>query len=127
MIGLCCVLPAIHCYLYGRTWLAVFLLFFLATAGFQMVPVRWMVLPPAGITKSYDWVLLFIAAVAFVRPRIIAALFAWKHFRILVIYCMFLVVLLLYSIFEKGIEVSVAIRVFRNFIFFISQQNTQFT
>jgi len=120
MIGLCCVLPAIHCYLYGRTWLAVFLLFFLATAGFQMVPVRWMVLPPAGITKSYDWVLLFIAAVAFVRPRIIAALFAWKHFRILVIYCMFLVVLLLYSIFEKGIEVSVAIRVFRNFIFFIS-------
>lgn len=120
MIGLCCLLPAIYCYFYRRAWLAVFLLFFLATAGFQMIPVRWMVLPPLGITKSYDWVLLFTATVAFFKPHIFAGLFAWKHFRILVLYCIFLVLLLLYSIFEKEIEVRVAIRVFRNFIFFIS-------
>jgi hypothetical protein len=120
MIGLCCLLPAIYYYLSGRAWLAVFPLFFLATAGFQMVPVQWMVLPPLGVTKAYDWVLLFTGAIIFIRPRVFAGFFVWKHFRVLAVYCLFLVVLLLYSIFVKEIEVSVAVRVFRNFIFFIS-------
>lgn len=120
MIGLCCLLPAIYYYLSGRAWLAVFLLFFLATAGFQMVPVQWMVLPPLGVTKAYDWVLLFTGAIIFIRPQVFAGFFVWKHFRVLAVYCLFLVVLLLYSIFVKEIEVSVAVRVFRNFIFFIS-------
>ena len=120
MIGLCCLLPAIYFYLSGRAWLAVFILFFLATAGFQIVPVKWMVMPPLGITKAYDWVLLFTGAIVVIRPRVFAAFFVWKHFRVLAVYCLFLVVLLLYSIFVKEIEVSVVIRVFRNFIFFIS-------
>jgi len=120
MIGLCCLLPAIYYYLSGRAWLAVFLLLFLTTAGFQMVPVQWMVMPSLGITKAYDWVLLFTGAIVVIRPQVFAGLFVWKHFRILAVYCLFLVVLLLYSIFVKEIEVSVVIRVFRNFIFFIS-------
>jgi hypothetical protein len=117
---LCCLLPAIYCYLKGRAWLALFLLFFLATAGFQIVPVQWMVMPSLGITKSYDWVLLFTGAIVLIWPRVFAAFFVWKHFRVLAVYCLFLVVLLLYSIFVKEIELSVVTRVFRNFIFFIS-------
>jgi hypothetical protein len=120
MIGLCCLLPAVYYYLKGRAWLPVCVLLFLATAGFQMVPVEWMVMPPLGITKAYDWVLLFTGIVVMIRPRIFAGLFLWRHFRILAVYCLFLVVLLLYSIYIKEIEGSVAIRVFRNFIFFIS-------
>ncbi|HTI92582.1 MAG TPA: hypothetical protein VL727_18430 [Puia sp.] len=117
---MCCLLPAIYCYVTGRAWLAVFLLFFLTTAGFQMIPVQWMVMPPLGITKAYDWGLLFTVAIVFIRPKLFAAYFVWNHFRILAVYCLFLVVLLLYSIFVKEIELSVTIRVFRNFIFFIS-------
>lgn len=95
-------------------------MFFLATAGFQIIPVQWMAMPPLGVRKAYDWVLLFTGIIVLIKPQILAGLFAWKHFRILVLYCSFLVVLLLYSIFVKEIEVSVALRVFRNFIFFIS-------
>lgn len=120
MIGLCCVLPAIYYYLTGRAWLAVCLLLFLATAGFQIVPVEWMVMPPLGVTKAYDWVLLFTVAIIFIRPQVFAGLFIWKHFRVLAVYFLFLVVLLLYSIFWKEIEVSVAVRVFRNLVFFIT-------
>lgn len=120
MIGLCCMLPAIYYYLSGKRWLAVFLLFFIMTAGFQMVPVRLMVMPPLGITKAYDWVLLFIGAIVLIRPQIFAGFSIWKNFRLLAIYCLFLLLLLVYSIFVKEIEVPVTMRVFRNFIFFIS-------
>ena len=120
MIGLCCLLPAIYLYLSGRAWLAVVLLFFLMTTGFQLIPVQWMVMPSMGVTKSYDWALLFTGAIIFMKPRIFAWFFVWKRFRILAVYCLFLLVLLIYSIFIKEIEVSVAVRVFRNFAFFIT-------
>jgi hypothetical protein len=120
MIGLFCCLAAIYCYFSGRTGLAVFVLLLLATAGFQMIPVQWMVMKPLGVTKSYDWVLLFTGAILVIRPRVFAAVFVWKHFKVLALYCLFLVVLLGYSIFVKEIEVSVALRVFRNFLFFIT-------
>jgi hypothetical protein len=120
MIGLCCLLPAIYYYLSGRAWLAVFLLFFIMTAGFQMVHVHWMVMPPLGITKAYDWVFLFIGAILLIRPQVLAGFPLWKNFPLLVIYFLFLLLLLVYSIFIKEIEVPVTMRVFRNFIFFIS-------
>lgn len=120
MLGFCCLLPAIYYYLNGKTWLAVYLLFFLMTAGFQMIPVRLMTMPSMGISKVYDWVLLFAAAIFFIRPQIFAALQVWKHVKLLIIYGSFLIVALVYSIFVADIEVPVAVRVFRNFIFFIS-------
>lgn len=120
MIGLCCLLPAIYHYLSGKTWLSVFLLFFLMTSGFQMIPVHWMTLPPMGVSKAYDWVLLFTGAVLLLRPHIFFGFSLWKNFWLLGIYMLFLVVALWYSIFVREIEVSVTIRVFRNFIFFIS-------
>jgi hypothetical protein len=120
MIGLCCLLPAIYHYLSGKTWLAVFLLFFLMTAGFQMIPVNWMVIPGLGITKSYDWVLLFTGAVLLLRPQVFFRFSLWKNFRLMVIYFLFLLLALVYSIFVKEIEVSVTMRVFRNFAFFIT-------
>jgi hypothetical protein len=120
MIGLCCLLPAIYYYLTGKAWLAVFILFFLMTAGFQMIPVRLMTMPSMGVSKVYDWVLLFAGAIFLIRPQIFAKLYVWRHFKLLAIYGSFLLVALIYSIFVTEIEVPVAIRVFRNFIFFIS-------
>ena len=90
MIGLCCLLPAIYYYLSGKTWLAVFLLFFLMTAGFQMLPLHWMVMPSLGITKSYDWILLFTGAILLLKPQIFAAFLYIKisgYWRFMVYSC----------------------------------------
>jgi hypothetical protein len=120
MIGLCCLLPAIYFYLRGKAWLAVFILFFLMTAGFQMMPFNWMVLPPAGISKAYDWVLLFTGAILLLRPQVFTGFSLRRNFSLLGIYFSFLLLALVYSLFVREIEVSVVMRVFRNFIFFIS-------
>jgi hypothetical protein len=120
MLGFCCLLPAVYYYLTGKAWLAVFLLFFLMTAGFQMIPVRLMVMPSMGVSKVYDWVLLFTGAIFLFKPQLFANLQVWKHVKWLVIYGIFLLVALIYSIFVVEIEVPVAVRVFRNFVFFIS-------
>lgn len=119
MIGLSCLVLALYWYIGPKRYLSVFLLFFLATAGFQMVPVNLITLPRMGISKAYDWVLLFAAIVFFFQPKILAVSPIWKHFKILIVFGLILVILFCYSIFIRDIEVEVSVRVFRNFIIFI--------
>lgn len=119
MLGLCCLLLALWFYLGSRRYLSVFLLFFLATTGFQMVPVNLMILPKLGISKAYDWVLLFTAIIFFLQPKILLVSPVWKHFKMLIVYGLVLVVLFCYSVFILDIELAVSVRVFRNFIIFI--------
>lgn len=119
MIGLFCLLLALYFYIGPKRYLSVFLLFFLATAGFQMVPVNLIILPKMGISKAYDWVLLFTAIVFFFQPKMLVTSPVWKHFKMLIVYGLVLVVLFCYSIFIRDIEVAVSVRVFRNFIIFI--------
>ena len=102
-----------------RRYLSIWLLFFLATAGFQMIPVNWIVLPKAGVSKAYDWVLVFTAIAFFFQPKYFLQSPVWKYFRPYVIFGLLLLVLFVYSIFFRDIEFSVTVRVFRNFIIFI--------
>ncbi len=69
MIGLLCLVLALYFFAGPRRYLSIWLLFFLATAGFQMIPVNWIVLPKAGVSKAYDWVLVFTAIAFFFQPK----------------------------------------------------------
>lgn len=119
MIGFLCLVLALYYYPGKRRFFSIWLLFFLATAGFQLVPVNWMVFPKIGITKPYDWVLVFTAIALFFQPKLFLESPVWKHFKLFMLFGLLLVVLLCYSIFIRDIEVSVTLRVFRNFIVFI--------
>lgn len=120
MLGAFVFLLCIFYYFSSRRYLAVFLVFFLVTAGFQLVPLNYMVLPSAGIKKSYDWVLLFQGALFLLVPQYFFPAAVWKKFRILIVYGGLLVLLLAYSILMMQVESSVSIRVFRSLIFFIT-------
>lgn len=119
MIGLLCLVLALYFFAGPRRYLSIWLLFFLATAGFQMIPVNWIVLPKAGVSKAYDWVLVFTAIAFFFQPRYFLQSPVWRHFRPYIVFGLLLVVLLCYSIFIRDIEIGVTVRVFRNFIIFI--------
>jgi hypothetical protein len=120
MIGCVCILLAIYYYWTNRRDKAAFLLFFVLTAGFQLLPLSLMTLPAMGVSKCYDWAFAFVGCILLVKPKVFFQLAVWKNNWALSIYLAFLVILLYYSIFVKEIEVSVAVRVFRNFMFFIS-------
>jgi hypothetical protein len=118
MLGAFVFLLCIFLYLSPHRYIAVFLLFVLVTASFQLVPLQYMVLPAAGIKKTFDWVLLFQGFILLVLPQYFLNKDVWNKFRILILYSIVLLVLLVYSIFFRQIEISVSIRVFRGLIFF---------
>lgn len=119
MIGLLCLLLALIYYPGRKRFFSIWLLFFLATAGFQLVPVKWITFTPVGISKPYDWILVFTAAVLFFKPKQFLESPVWKYFQLFMLFGLWLIILLCYSIFIREIEVSVTVRVFRNFIIFI--------
>jgi len=120
MLGAFFLLLAIYFYFSPQRYISVFLLFVLATACFQLPPLRYMIIPAMGISKTYDWVLLFTGVVALLRPQVFLNLPAWKSFKILTLYGAVLIALLFYSIYIQNVEVSVSIRVFRSLIYFIT-------
>jgi hypothetical protein len=120
MLGAIFILASIYFYFSLQRYLSVILLFALLTGCFQLVPIKFMVYPGIGITKTYDWVLLFTATIALIRPQLFWDVKVWRNFRALMLYGLFLIVILLYSIYLRDIEVTVSIRVFRSFIYFIT-------
>jgi hypothetical protein len=120
MLGLLFFLLAIYFYFSPQRYISVLLLFALVTAGFQLVPLSLMVLPSIGITKSYDWVLLFTGAVILLKPKLFIDTRVWASFKMVLLYGTVLIFLLLYSIYIREVEVSVSIRVFRGLIYFVT-------
>jgi hypothetical protein len=120
MIGIALVILTGYFFLQPKTrYISIFLLFVLATAGFQLIPVDWLVLPPVGISKPYDWVLIFCGVALLFFPKIFLQSRLLNEYKNLKIFSVALVLLLVYSICFRGVEVSISIRVFRDFIFFI--------
>jgi hypothetical protein len=119
MIGLLFFLIAVYFYPGERRYLSIFILFLLATAGFQMIPLKLAVLPQLGIAKPYDWAYLFIGFLVLIKPGILLNSPVWKKFRVVVVYGVVLILLFIYSYFFSDIELSVSIRVLRNFFIFI--------
>jgi hypothetical protein len=118
MIGL--VLTALALFFFfneGRRHLSIFFLFAVLTAGFQLVPVELMLLP--GITKSYDWLLVFFMVLCIVKPDFLLSVKKWKEFKHIRWLLFVMLFLFFYSTLYEGIETPVAVRVFRNFIFII--------
>ncbi|NEM97749.1 hypothetical protein [Pontibacter burrus] len=120
MIGFGIMLLAVYLYWESsKRYLSVFLVFFIVTGGFQLVPTDLMVLSTIGITKTYDWALVYLILLLVVEPRIILNLTIWKDRNGIALYSGVLLFLLLYNLLFVGVEVQVAIRVFRNYIFFL--------
>src|SRR5687768_8572251 len=120
MIGIVLFLVALVLFFNaGRRYLSMFILFTIATAGFQLLSVELFVMPPIGITKPYDWLLVFCAAILLLSPNVFIQNSAWGSYRNIILFAAVLIFLLLYSIFYRGVEVLISVRVFRNFIFFL--------
>lgn len=121
MIGLVLFLLAAYFYLSDeKRYLAIFLLFTIASAGFQLLPVNWVILPAFGISKPYDWLLVFCGLIFLFFPKVFVQNGAWHNYKNITLFIVVLIALLCYSIFYIGVEVSIGIRVFRNFIFFLT-------
>jgi hypothetical protein len=120
MFGAFLFLLATYLYFSPRRYFSIFILLALATGGFQFVPLPLMTLSAAGVTKTYDWLLLFTGLILLLRPQTFLDLAVWKSFKVLVLYGILLLGLLFYSIFIREVEVSVSVRVFRNLIYFVT-------
>lgn len=120
MIGMILFIFAAYYYLSDeKRYISIFILLTIATAGFQLIPVSWMILPSVGITKSYDWLLVFCAIIVLFLPKLFFGNGVWKSYQNIIVFALVLLALLCYSIFYVQVEVSISVRVFRNFIFFI--------
>src|SRR5882724_1562941 len=118
MIGLILFILAGYFYLNNeRRYVSIFLLFTVASAGFQIIPVEWIIMPGFGVTKPYDWVLIFCGMMFLFFPGLFLKHPLWSTYNNLKYYGIVLLLLLVYSIYLRGVEVSISIRVFRNFIF----------
>lgn len=118
MLGALGFLLAIILFFGQYRYISIFIVFVLVTAGFQMIPLKYMTLSELGITKSYDWVLLFEGTVLILKPDLLFNFSIWKENKSLLLYGLILLLLLINSIFLLGIEPSVSIRVFRGLLFF---------
>jgi hypothetical protein len=78
-----------------------------------------MTLPEAGLTKSYDWLIPFLIFVLLVEPSAFFNRKLWKAFRYINLFFVLLVVLIFYSVYVQKVELSVSLRVFRNYSFVI--------
>lgn len=120
MIGITLFILALFCYLNSSNrYFCIFLLLAIATAGFQMIPVELVIMPPIGITKPYDWLLVFCATIFILSPKVFLRLDVWNQYKNIVLFALLLIFLLLYSIYYRGVEISISLRVFRNFTFFL--------
>jgi hypothetical protein len=120
MIGLIVVLWACLSYCYpSKRYVTVFLLLFLATAGFQLPPIELMTMPQLRLTKSYDWIFVFLSFALLVHPSVFFNRQKWAAFRYVNILFLFLLLLLFYSVLVQQVQLPVAIRVFRNYTFII--------
>jgi hypothetical protein len=120
MIGLLITLLAIYLYWEPSTrYLSVFFVFFLITGGFQIVPANLMELSPAGVSKTHDWVLLYIGAILVIAPRDFLSLESWSKNKPVGVFLLTLLFLAAYSILYVGVEQTVVIRVLRNYLFFL--------
>ena len=118
MLGAFIFLLCILLYLSPYRYIAVFLIFVLVTASFQLIPLKYMVLPAAGIKKTYDWVLLFQLFILLILPHYFLNKDVWKKFSIFLWYGIVLLALLFYSILIQEVEMTVSIRVLRSLVFF---------
>ncbi|ANE49623.1 hypothetical protein [Flavisolibacter tropicus] len=100
-------------------FISIVLLFALLTGGFQLVPLNYMVISSIGVTKCYDWVLLFVGAMLLLQPQVFLNTLVWKSFKMMSIYGVILIILLVYSIFVQNVEPAVSVRVFRNLLYFL--------
>lgn len=119
MIGAILFILAFALYFGQNRYISIILLFALVTGGFQLVPLDYMVVSSIGVTKCYDWVLLFVGAMLLFQPQIFLNAWVWRNFKMMAVYGIVLVILLFYSIFFQNVEPSVSIRVFRNLLYFI--------
>ena len=120
MLGLAFFILAAYFYLVpAKRYLAIFLLLVMGTAGFQMVPVELMHLAPAGVTKSYDWDLLFLGFMFFTQPSMFFQKSIWRQSRPMAIFLVVILALIIYSIFVVHVEISICIRVARCYLFFL--------
>jgi len=120
MIGLLVVSWACFAYCFpSRRYVTVFLLLFLATAGFQLPPIELMTMPQMGLTKSYDWIIIFLLFALVVHPSSFFNREKWRAFRYINILFLFLLLLIFYSVWAQHVELPVALRVFRNYMFII--------
>jgi hypothetical protein len=120
VIGIILLLLAIYYYFEpGKKHLAAVFLFALVTAGFQFLPVSLITLPLLGLSKSYDWLLLFLLVI-FCCDRLFLPTKKFgndsPHKMVYAVSSLHDI----YSVFSEGIELSVSIRVFRNFVFVLS-------
>lgn len=119
MVGAILFIVAFALFFRQNRYISIVLLFALLTGGFQLIPLDYMVMSSVGVTKCYDWVLLFVAAQFLIQPQLFLKNNIWKSFKMLTLYCVILIILLLYSIFIQNIEPAVSVRVFRNLLYFI--------
>lgn len=120
MIGVILFLLALYLFFNAaKRYLCVCILFTIATAGFQLLPVYLFVMPPVGITKPYDWLLLFCAALLLLSPGVFIQNRAWSSYRNILLFAVALLFLLAYSIFYRRVEPLISMRVWRNYIFFL--------
>jgi hypothetical protein len=118
MIGLVIFFAAVHFYFNpAKRYLSVLLLFSLVTALFQIMPLKLMLIP--GVSKPYDWVFLFCAFVMLFKPDHFLNLQVWKRHAVILSFFFYLAVLFFYSVDYRGVELSITLRVARNFMFFI--------
>jgi hypothetical protein len=118
MLGAAIFLLAFILFFGQYRFISILLLFSLLTGGFQLIPLKYMVMPPLGVTKSYDWILLFVGAMFLFQPQLFLNTSVWKSFKMMALYGVVLIILLFYSLFIQNVEPSVSIRVFRNLLYF---------
>jgi hypothetical protein len=118
MVGAILFIIAFACFFGRNRFISIVLVFALLTGGYQLIPLDYMVISSIGVTKCYDWVLLFIGAMLLIQPQMFLNNKVWKSFKMMTLYGVILVVLLVYSIAIQNVEPTVSIRVFRNLLYF---------
>ena len=114
------MLLAVYCYWeHPKRYLSVFLMFFLITAGFQLVPSSFLELSAIGVSKPHDWVLIYALIIMVLFPVVFLDVKVWKEVDGIQYLLFTLVFLTAYSAIYVGVETQVTIRVLRNYLFFI--------
>lgn len=118
MLGLGLLAFAIYFYFIpSKRYISVVLLFAIMTAGFQMLPLKMVVLEP-GIKKPYDFMFIFFAVVFVLKPGLFFNRFVYSYNKTVFIFMGALLALFAYSIMNLKVEPVIAIRVLRSYLFF---------
>lgn len=83
------------------------------------MPTSLMELSAAGVSKTYDWVLIYIIALVVIVPRQFFHIAYWSRNKSVALFLFVLLFLAAYSVLYVGVEQKVVIRVLRNYLFFL--------